>query len=218
MDDKSLCRIGVFYDGSYFTYARRHFYFDRKMGWLDFRPFHGLLENYTRAKEQGYTHYRVVYGAWFQGMFGVAQADERQLKTDRMLYQDLMHAGIEPKFMPMPQSGSSEKGADVALAIDAMQVGLGGLIDIAVLVTGDGDFVPLVRALMKQGVRVMAAYFEYEEGEHRSFINERLLNVCNYSMNVNDMEKDKDFKAIFKGLFRKPEEKQPGKELAVKSK
>lgn len=207
MDDKSLCRIGVFYDGSYFTYARRHFYFDRKIGWLDLRPFHGLLENYLRNKEQGYTHYRVVYAAWFQGMFGAAQADERHLKTDRKLYHDLMHAGIEPKFMPMPQSGPSEKGADVALAIDAMQIGLDGKIDIAVLVTGDGDFVPLVRALMKQGIRVMAAYFEYEKGEHRSFINERLLNVCNYSMNVNGMEKDKDFKATFKGLFRTADEK-----------
>ncbi len=206
MFDRSLCRIGVFYDGSYFTYARRHFYFDRKIGWLDFKPFHGLLENYIRTKEQGYTHYRVVYGAWFQGMFGVSDADEKQLRTDRNLYHDLMHAGIDPKFMPMPQSGSNEKGADVALAIDAMQVGLEGKVDITVLVTGDADFVPLTRALMKQGIRVMAAYFEYEQGDHKSFINERLLNVVNYSMNVNDMERDKDFKAIFKGLFRRPDD------------
>jgi len=26
MNDNSLCRIGVFYDGSYFTYARNYFY------------------------------------------------------------------------------------------------------------------------------------------------------------------------------------------------
>ncbi len=206
MFDRSLCRIGVFYDGSYFTYARRYFYFDRKLGWLDFKPFHGLLENYIRTKEQGYNHYRVVYGAWFQGMFGASQAEEKQLRSDRNLYHDLMHAGIDPKFIPMPQAGSGEKGADVALAIDAMQVGLDGKIDIAVLVTGDADFVPLVRALMKQGVRVIAAYFEYEHGDHKSFINERLLNVCNYFININEMEKDKDFKAIFKGLFRRPEE------------
>ena len=44
---------------------------DRKMGWPEiFKPFHGFLENYIRTKEQGYTHYRVVYSAWFQGMFG----------------------------------------------------------------------------------------------------------------------------------------------------
>ncbi len=205
MFDRSLCRIGVFYDGSYFRYAQRHFHFDRDLGWLDFKPFHGLLESYIRIKEQGYNHHRVVYGAWFQGMFGANHALEKQLRTDRQQYHDLMHAGIDPKFIPMPQANSGEKGADVALAIDAMQVGLDGKIDIAVLVTGDGDFVPLVRALMKQGVRVMAAYFEYEHGDHKSFGNERLLNACNYSMNINEMEKDKDFKMLFKSLFRKPE-------------
>jgi hypothetical protein len=57
-------------------------------------------------------------------------------------------------------------------------------------------------------VTVMAVYFKYQEGEHKSFINERLLNVCNYSINITEMEKDKDFKAIFKGMFRKPEEKR----------
>ena len=207
MNDKSLCRIGVFYDGSYFTYARRYFYFERKIGWLDFPPFHSLLENYIREKEQGYNHYRVVYAGWFQGMFSAAQADERQLKTDRKLYHDLMHAGIEPRFIPMPHSGSQEKGSDVALAIEAMQVGLDGKIDIAVLVTGDGDFVPLVRALMKQGIRVMAAYFIYERGERKSFINERLLNVCNYAININSMERDKNFKTMFKGLFRKADDR-----------
>ena len=114
-----------------------------------------------------------------------------------------MHAGIDPKFMPMPQSGANEKGGDVALAIDAMQVGLEGHVDVAVLVTGDADFVPLVRALIKQGISMVAAYFEYQEGEHKSFINERLLNVCNYVVNMNDMEKDKDFKAMFTTLSEK---------------
>lgn len=210
MFDKSLCRVGVFYDGSYFTYARRYFYFDRKLGWLDFKPFHGLLENYIRAIEQSSILYQVVYGAWFQGMFAASQAEERQLRADRKLYHDLMHAGIDAKFIPMPQSDSNEKGSDVALAIDAMQVGLDGKIDIAVLVTGDADFVPFVRALMKQGIRVMAAYFEYEHGEHKSFINERLLNVCNYSLNMNEMERSKDFKAMFKELFRKVDDSKIG--------
>ena len=70
-----------------------------------------------------------------------------------------MHAGVEPRYLPMSDT-AGEKGTDVALAVDALQVGLGGKIDLAVLVTGDGDFVPLVRALNKQGVRVLAAYFK----------------------------------------------------------
>ena len=205
MNEKSFCRIGVFYDGSYFTYAQHFFYHNRKLGWLDFQPFHLLIENNVRTQEQGYANYKIVYAAGFQGLFSSKKAEERQLRNERNRYHDLMHAGIEPKYFPMSVS-QGEKGADVALAIDALQIGLDRRIDIATLVTGDGDLIPLARALMKQGVRVMAVYFQYEEGEYKSFINERLLRVCNYALNVNGLEEDKNTKAIFRGLFRKPDE------------
>ena len=110
--------------------------------------------------------------------------------------------------MPMPLAGGGEKGSDVALAVDAMQIGLAGKIDIAVLVTGDADFVPLARALMKEGIRVMGAYFEYEDNGHKSFINERLAKACNYTLNINDAQRDRELKALFKGLFRTPDERR----------
>ena len=203
MKDNSLCRIGVFYDGCYFSYACRYFYINTDLGWLQFRPFHSLLETFIRTREQGYNHYRVVYSAWFQGMFSSRDAAPRQLKNERNLLHDLMHAGIEPKYMPMPKTGKNEKGSDVALAVDAMQIGLAGKIDIAVLVTGDADFVPLVRALMKEGIRVMGAYFQYDVNGHKSFINERLAKVCNYTLNINEAQKDRDLKVLFKGLFNR---------------
>ena len=208
MNNASLCRIGVFYDGSYFTYARNYFYHERELGWLEFRPLQALLETFIRSREQGYNHYRVVYSAWFQGMFSSRKAEPRQLKNERNLLHDLMHAGIEPKYMPMPLAGGGEKGSDVALAVDAMQIGLSGKIDIAVLVTGDADFVPLARALMKEGIRVMGAYFEYEDNGHKSFINERLAKVCNYTLNINDAQRDRELRALFKGLFRTPDERR----------
>jgi uncharacterized LabA/DUF88 family protein len=81
---------------------------------------------------------------------------------------------------------------------------------MAVLVTGDGDFVPLVRALMKNGVRVLIAYFEYEETHNnvtnKSFANERLINSANHCLNINSLEDDRDFKAEFKTIFRHPED------------
>jgi len=208
MNNNSLCRIGVFYDGSYFTYARNYFYHERELGWLEFRPFQSLLEMFIRGREQGYNHYRVVYSAWFQGMFSSRKAEPRQLKNERNLLHDLMHSGVEPKYMPMPLAGGGEKGSDVALAVDAMQIGLAGKVDIAVLVTGDADFVPLARALMKEGIRVMAAYFEYENNGHKSFINERLAKACNYTLNINDAQRDRELKALFKGLFRTPDERR----------
>jgi len=220
MSDKSICRIGVFYDGSYFSYPQRYFYHKRKLGWLSFKPLHSLLESYLRTKEQGYTHYKIVYASWTQGLFTSKDAQENQLRSDRRQHHDLMHAGVEVKFIPMSASkvsiakgddsetstSSREKGVDVALAIDALQIGLEGEIDIAVLVTGDADLVPLVRALMKQGIRVMVCYFEYKDGDEHSFANERLLSVCNYRPNINSLEQDKDFKTQFKELFRRHED------------
>jgi uncharacterized LabA/DUF88 family protein len=218
MADKLICRIGIFYDGSYFAYPQRYFFHKRNLGWLSFKPLHSLIESYIRTKEQGYTNYRIVYASWTQGLFSSSEADERQLRNDRNLQHDLMHAGIEIKYLPISTS-SREKGVDVALAIDALQIGLEGKIDVAVLVTGDADLVPLAQTLMKQGIRVMVVYFEYEDGEDKSFINERLLSVCNYSLNINSLEYDKDFKTGFKALFRRPDDfavKNNGAKYSVK--
>jgi uncharacterized LabA/DUF88 family protein len=116
-----------------------------------------------------------------------------------------MHAGIEAKYLPMSAS-EQEKGVDVALAVDALQVGLKNQIDIAVLVTGDGDFVPLVRALNKNGVRVLVAYFTYEsETSGKGFANDRLLTAANYELDLTSLEDDKEFRALFRALFKKTE-------------
>ena len=207
MSDKSLCRIGVFYDGSYFSYAQVHFYADCKLGWMMFTPFHMMVENFLRDKEQGYFNYRVVYAGWFQGLYHSGQSNDHQRRVERNRHLDLMHAGVEPKYVPMSQE-QGEKGVDIALAIDALQVGLEDKIDIAVLVTGDGDFVPLARALMKNGIRVATVYFQYESEKGKSFANERLLSVSNYTLNVNELEKDRKNQGVFRSLFRQPEKGQ----------
>jgi len=199
----SICRIGVFYDGSFFRYAQYYYYHERELGWLRFQPFHAFIEAFIADKEQGYASYKVVYAAWHQGLFTSKNATPEQLRSDRNLHHDLMHSGVEPKYLPMSQT-RGEKGTDVALAVDALQVGLDGKIDIAVLVTGDGDFVPLVRALNKQGVRVLGAYFKFQGKDgKKSFINERLLSVVNYAVDINSLENDKEYKQVFKSLFHK---------------
>jgi uncharacterized LabA/DUF88 family protein len=204
MSNQSLCRIGIFYDGSYFTYAQLHFYADRNLGWLSFMPLHRLIEDFIREKEQGYFNYRVVYAGWYQGLYTSTQSTDHQRRIDRNRHIDLIYAGIEPKYMPMSQE-QGEKGIDIAMAIDALQVGLDGKIDVAVLITGDGDFVPLVRALMKHGIRVATAYFEYESERRRSFASERLMVVSNYVLNITDLEKDRKNQGLFRSLFKASE-------------
>jgi len=204
MNSQSICRIGVFYDGSFWVYAQ-HYFYKKQIGWLSYLPFHNLIENFIREKEQGFANYRVVYSGWYQGLHSSNQSNDHQRRIDRNRHLDLIHAGIEPKYVPMSQS-QGEKGVDVAMAVDALQVGLEGHIDVAIMVTGDGDFVPLVRALMKWGIRVAVVYFEYESESRRSFINERLLSVCNYDLNINGLETDKRYHTLFRSLFRQPDQ------------
>lgn len=205
---RSLCRIGIFYDGNFFSYAQNFFYHNRGLGWLKFSNLHSLLEEYLSELEPGFSQYRVVYGGWFQGLYQSNQASYEQLRKDRNLQHDLMHAGIESHFIPMSQCNGREKGVDVALTLQAMQIGLENQIDVAVLVTGDGDFVPLAQMLMKYGVRSLAAYFDYtdERVKKRSFINERLLKAVNYAVNLNILEDNDEWREAFYSLFRKTSE------------
>jgi len=161
-----------------------------------------LIEDYIRKQIQGDFDYKVVYAAWYQGLYTTSNSDEKHLKLDRQRHHDLMHAGIETKFQPMAQSSKIEKGIDVAMAIDVLEVGLSDIMDLAVIVTGDGDFVPLVRSLMKNSITVAIAYFEYQDGEKKSFANERLKEASSIAINVNSLEHDKDFKTYFKSLFK----------------
>ena len=202
-EHRAICRLGVFYDGSFFSYAQNYYYHQRQLGWLRFPELHRFLEKYIGLREQGFASYKVVYSAWHQGLFTSKDATADQLKRDRDRYHDMMHAGVDPKYLPMSQK-HGEKGVDVALAVDALQVGLGRMIDVAVLVTGDGDFVPLVRALNKQGVRVLAAYFAFEAADgSKSFINERLLTAANYGLDIDALGLSKEHKQDFATLFRK---------------
>ena len=208
--NNALCRVGVFYDGGHFAKAQSYF-FAKDQKWLHPTPFHDLIEHFIRKQEQNFTTHKVVYAAWYQGLYPSSRANEKQLRKDRNRHTDLMHAGVEVQFVPISHSSDKEKGVDVALAVDAMEVGLDGKIDVAVLVTGDGDFVPLVRRLMKHGIRVAGFYFEYEHfhnnNNYRAFANKRLLEACNYSLNINQLENEKDCRGLFQSLFRQP--KQP---------
>ena len=46
----SICRIGVFYDGSFFAYAQRYLYHERQLGWLSFQPLHTFFEQFLAQK------------------------------------------------------------------------------------------------------------------------------------------------------------------------
>ncbi len=88
MKEKNFLRIGVFYDGTFFTKAQNYFW-GQKKGWLSFQEFHKLLEKFVSSKEQGHSAYKVVYSAWFQGLYKESLAPEDKLRLDRKRHHDL---------------------------------------------------------------------------------------------------------------------------------
>ena len=58
---------------------------------------------------------------------------------------------------------------------------------------------------MKHGIRVATIYFEYNSDKRNSFANERLLSVSNYTLNINELEKDRKNSGLFRSLFRQAE-------------
>lgn len=79
---------------------------------------------------------------------------------EQSFFEALQKVGIETKTKPLQIFGSGAKKADwdVAMAIDAIK--LGPKLDAVILVTGDGDFVPLVEYLKtNEGCQVEVASF-----------------------------------------------------------
>jgi len=76
--------------------------------------------------------------------------------------------------------GFEMKGDDVYLAIDTLSGAYENLYDTAIIVSGDEDFVPLIKRLQKLGKKVENAYFK------RSSSN-ALKNSSKYSICLNEI-------------------------------
>jgi uncharacterized LabA/DUF88 family protein len=80
-----------------------------------------------------------------------------------------------------------EKGVDIMLGTDLLSYAWGNLYDVAVLVSGDGDFTYALQAVKNMGRHVEVAYFG-------SNVSRNLLEVADKSISL-----DHDF---FRGLWR----------------
>jgi uncharacterized LabA/DUF88 family protein len=86
------------------------------------------------------------------------QADVNGIEEVR---ESLRRIGFEPEVFKREKGGRS-KGVDIALARDVLAHAFQGHYDAAVLVAGDGDYVPLVEEVKAQGKRVYVAFFSTE--------------------------------------------------------
>jgi uncharacterized LabA/DUF88 family protein/cold shock CspA family protein len=169
------------------------------------------LASHIVAREEGLDpkHCRIVEAHFFAGRIRAQEAREREndaLFKDRLWEEILQREAVTAHFLPYGPRG--EKGIDVALALECYDaVALKGL-DVVVLVTGDGDFVPLVRKLNARGVRVVVLGFSYGnvDSSRRSYTSRSLLSEATYPFEVSDLieryaELDEERKELVDGLF-----------------
>lgn len=168
--ENKLCRIAVFYDGTYFFKVSNYYlYQHERRARLSFKGLHEfIVAEVAKSEGMDARHCQIVDAAYFRGRLTAQQAqDQDKLYSDRIFEDVLMRANVtmfQRHLKTRPDGGFEEKGIDVWLALEAYEMASLKKYDVCVLVAGDGDFVPLVNKLNTLGSRVMliAWDFNYE--------------------------------------------------------
>ena len=86
-----------------------------------------------------------------------ASGDDNKINS---ITEALWNIGFEPKVFKKRRQEDKAKGVDIALTTDLLSNAYLDNYDVAVLVAGDGDYVPLVDEVKRIGKRVHVVFFE----------------------------------------------------------
>ena len=220
-------RVMIFYDGGYFRQGQIYFRYKEQRGWFSLPELHTTIEKYVASKAKSPMEVTKVVGAHFYDGRTTTRASEAdQLEKDRDFEMALISAGIVPHYLALketPKVGGvgddiayklAQKGVDVKLALDVLDFAHEDRLDVAVLITGDGDFVPLVHKITSLGKQALIAHFTFDGWKdsrnkmHKPcYVSRELVDVASWSLNFNNFVDDNDWKTEVRSLFFKPKEK-----------
>jgi cold shock CspA family protein/uncharacterized LabA/DUF88 family protein len=192
-----LLRIGVFYDGNYFAHVSNYYTYEhQRRSRISVSGLHRfIVHEISKAEGISAEQCRIVDAHYFRGRLSAVEAQERNtLFRERQFDEVLMREGIISHFLPMAAGG--EKGIDVWLALEAMELAIHKRFDVVVLIAGDGDYLPLVRKLNTLGTRVCVLGWDFEytdnQGNSRQTRTaQTLLNEANYPILMNRLIEDR---------------------------
>lgn len=105
----------------------------------------------------------------------------------------------------------AQKGVDVELAIDVLEAAHQDRYDVAVLITGDADFVPLIRRITSLGKQALIAHFTCEPwtdengvARRPTYASRNLIDAASFSLDFNQLVSDRDWRTHVNSLFFKP--------------
>lgn len=107
----------------------------------------------------------------------IAYVAKSKAGDEQSFFEALSEMGIELKVKDVQEFASGAKKADwdVGMAIDAVK--LGEKVDTIILMTGDGDFVPLIEYLHGHGVIVEVAAFAESTNAQLKAVADRFFDI-----------------------------------------
>jgi uncharacterized LabA/DUF88 family protein len=213
MDNYShLKRIAVFYDGTFFS--KMNMYYGHTHPRKKFINLSGLNE-YIRHKVAGLeannnvSLCQIVEAHFFRGRFSLFAVKKtpdpgKTMEIDRIQDQLLMQAGVVAHYYPMNESANppEEKGIDVWLALEAYDLAVHKRFDVLVLISGDQDFVPLIRKINGLGTRVLVVGVDLPTNPPQK-TSQKLLDEASYTVMLSEEIDSKTAKndTIINGIF-----------------
>jgi uncharacterized LabA/DUF88 family protein len=92
------------------------------------------------------------------GAFVNFAARQKRLKGPRCIGTEHHEIAVCP-ICNASMLGTQEKGVDTQLAVEMMEMAFSKRCDVAVLVSADKDFIPVIDKLWNQSVKVIHAFF-----------------------------------------------------------
>ncbi|MFZ4375452.1 MAG: NYN domain-containing protein [Saprospiraceae bacterium] len=197
----SLTRIGVFYDGNYFLHVSNYYhYVHERRSRLSLKGLHEYIrQQISQLEDKEVRLCRVVDSHYFRGRLSASEASQRGnlLYYERVFDDILMGEGIVSHYLPVKiiNGRRQEKGIDVWLSLEAIEMAFNDHFDVVVLVGSDSDYVPLMRKLNGMGKHtiLLSWDFEYTDEEGHRFstrTSQDLLEEVTYSLPMHEIIDD----------------------------
>lgn len=192
-------RAALFIDGVFFTKineAIRECYNYKN---IVIKNFIELIVKEIEAQEQ--TKIKIKQAEFFKGKFSVNQLNEIYKKDESKISQyllnerkleDILHLNnisIHNHQSSIRKNGNLvEKGIDVSIAVEAMNL---EDVDYFILISGDADFVPLIRSLKRKGIRTATIEVNLKTKSGNTIkTSNNAIPVYDIVINLSDLLKD----------------------------
>jgi cold shock CspA family protein/uncharacterized LabA/DUF88 family protein len=193
-----IIKIGVFYDGNYFSNVSNYYNYQHvRKSRVNIEGLHDFIRHQV-AEEEGedVKNCKVTDAHYFRGRLNASDARElNKLYYERVFDDMLMREGVVTHYLPLvnrKDGSKEEKGVDVSLALEALELSIFKNFDVVVMIACDGDYLPLVKKLNTRGTRVMVLSWDFnytdDFGYERGTVtSQELLEAANYPLAMHEI-------------------------------